>query len=153
MITPDQKLVIRAPAGKLPQEEADQKVKVSITIVAGRETLKRILHDLSGVIILQIQAVDHNQVGVITLGEILIQAEDKVHRIREITLPAVRSVLQTVAPEVCHLAARLVQVVVVDRVQGVGINFKKVTYENFERAFARWDCYAFRRANLCAKFC
>lgn len=127
MITPDRKLVIHAPVGKLPLEEADLKVKVNIMIVDGREILKKILLVHSGVTILQIQAADLNQVGLIITGEILIQVEDKVHRTGQITLLAVRLAPQTVVPEACHLAAHLlVQVVVVDRVQEVGINFKNV---------------------------
>lgn len=137
MITQDLKLVILAQAGRLPLVEADQKAKVNIMIVVGREIQKRILHVHSGVTILHppIQEADRNQVQIgiiiIILGEILLLVVDKAHRTGVTILPAVHSVLLTVAleavrQEVCHLEVRLAVEVVEDRVQGVGINFKKI---------------------------
>ena len=115
-------------------------------IAAGREIQKRILLVRSGVITLHllIRAAGHNQVGATTTGEIPLPTEDKVHLIGE-TLPAV---LQMVVPEVCLQEVHPVEVavdrIVVVGIQGVGINFKKLTYENFKWAYAQWNCFALR---------
>ena len=159
MIAQDLKPGTPETAERFPTEEVAPIIKLNIMIVAGKGIRKKIhlAHlGLTTTLPLAAQATSHVPTGAIVLHPM----EDKVLvRTGEI-IRAARSIQVAIHQVATHLVVgqeavqdqEVREEAAVDHVPGVGINSKAFTYENYKRASARWDCYAFCTTNAGAKF-